>query len=164
MSTRCFIAKENSDGSFRAAYSHWDGYPSCNGKILLDHYSDHQKLDALLDEGSISILRKEIGEKHDFDAPLKLAVATPAEVKYGQTTQEINEWTTFYGRDRGEENIDANSYNTVLKLVDSAKESWANYLYVFTKEGIWRYDYLLSDELPDSLDKMEELTLEACEA
>ena len=153
MSTRCFIAKENPNGSFRAVYAHFDGYPSCNGKILIDHYSDHQKLDALLDEGSISVLRGEVGEKHDFDGTYS------GRYERGKAPQEINEWTTFYGRDRGEENIDATWYETILELVDSSKESWANYIYIFTKEGIWRYDYLYP-----RLDKMEELTLEACEA
>ena len=68
MSTRSFIVKENSDGNLRAVYAHWDGYPACNGRILLEHYSNSKKLEALLDEGDISALRKNVGERHDFSS------------------------------------------------------------------------------------------------
>jgi hypothetical protein len=119
MSTRSMIARRYEDGSFRAVYAHWDGYPEHNGRILLSHYSDVNKLNALLDEGDISILRETVGDKHNFD-------------DFGQEAPaNKNEWTTFYGRDRGEEGCEACTFETLDELMYSAKERWSIYVYVF---------------------------------
>ncbi len=32
-----------SDGIIKSIYCHWDGYPSNNGKILLEHYNSQEK-------------------------------------------------------------------------------------------------------------------------
>lgn len=121
MSTRSMIARRYEDGSFRAVYAHWDGYPEHNGLILLSHYSDVNKLNALLDEGDISSLRETVGEKHEF----------------GDERATENEWTTFYGRDRGEENIEACTLETLDELIATAKERWSEFLYVF--DGSWSF-------------------------
>ena len=71
MSTRSRIAKLNDDGSIRVIYCHSDGYLSYNGRILLEHYTDPAKVDALLDLGDISSLGEEIGEQHPFDPDYK---------------------------------------------------------------------------------------------
>ena len=42
------IAMRYPDGHVKAVYAHWDGYPSHNGKILLEHYSNPWLLDCLL--------------------------------------------------------------------------------------------------------------------
>jgi len=70
MSTNSNIAKKNSDGTITSIYCHWDGYPSNNGRILLDHYNNESKIDELLSLGSISSLAKNvkpIGKTHSFD-------------------------------------------------------------------------------------------------
>ena len=121
MSTRSMIARRYEDGSFRAVYAHWDGYPEHNGRILLSHYSDMNKLNALLDEGDISILRETVGDKHNFDDFLQ-GQESPA---------NKNEWTTFYGRDRGEEGCEASTFDTLDELITAAKERWSIYVYVF---------------------------------
>lgn len=66
-------------------YCHWDGYPSHNGKLLLENYNTPEKVDALINMGSISILDKsmEAPEGHTFDTP-------------------VDGYTIFYHRDRGE--------------------------------------------------------------
>ena len=69
MATRSRIAIENEDGTVDSIYCHWDGYPSHNGKILKEHYSDRAKLKQLIELGSISSLGSKIeptGE-HTFD-------------------------------------------------------------------------------------------------
>jgi len=123
MSTRSMIARRYEDGSFRAVYAHWDGYPEHNGRVLLSHYSNVDKLNSLLDEGDISVLRETVGEKHDFGETPGLA--------------NKNEWTTFYGRDRGEEGIEACTFETLDELTTAAKERWAVYVYVF--DGSWLF-------------------------
>lgn len=70
MATRSTISiKEN--GKIRSIYSHWDGYPSNNGAILLEHYATTDKVNELINLGSISSLRPKINpnpnEVHDFE-------------------------------------------------------------------------------------------------
>lgn len=66
MGTRSMIGI--SDGSeVKAIYCHWDGYLSHNGRILLEHYQDKDKVEKLIALGDISSLGNEIGEKVDFD-------------------------------------------------------------------------------------------------
>lgn len=60
MATRSRIGTLNKDGSIRYVYCHWDGYPSWNGKVLLDKYSTQEKVDELLDMGDISQLEESI--------------------------------------------------------------------------------------------------------
>ena len=69
MSTRSFICKEQTDGSYYGIYCHSDGYLTYNGAMLLDHYSDAQKVDELLSFGDMSILREKI--KSDLPSILK---------------------------------------------------------------------------------------------
>ena len=56
MGTRSYIGIERDDGSVTYIYCHWDGYPSHNGAVLLEHYSDAERLDRLLALGDISSL------------------------------------------------------------------------------------------------------------
>lgn len=56
MSTRSNIAIKNADGSVTSIYCHWDGYPTNNGRILLEHYKDEGKVRQLVALGSISSL------------------------------------------------------------------------------------------------------------
>lgn len=102
MATRSTIALEFADGTVGQVYAHWDGYLSHNGKILLENYSDPFKLQKLIDLGGLSTLGPDIGEAHSFDNPFN----------YG--TKEWENWSqakkkvcTFYGRDRGETEMEA---------------------------------------------------------
>ena len=99
MGTRSTIALEYADGTVGQVYCHWDGYLENNGMILYKHYSDPFKLRELLDLGDISSLGPEVGEKHafsQFDLPKDDVEAYKALTK---------NWTTFYGRDRGEDTV-----------------------------------------------------------
>lgn len=59
----------------KSIYCHWDGYPSHNGKILLEFYNTDEKVNELLSLGNISSLREKLkpedGQEHDFDNPAK---------------------------------------------------------------------------------------------
>jgi|TARA_A200000159_G_scaffold159658_1_gene178589 hypothetical protein len=87
MATRSNIAYQTPEGKIRSIYSHWDGYPECNGKILVDNYKSIEKIKALIELGSVSALGAQIGQQQDFD---------------DRSTQK-KEWTLAYHRDRGEE-------------------------------------------------------------
>ena len=90
MGTRSTIAIEQPDGKIQWVYCHWDGYPEHNGKILMEHYSDPEVLQRLINEGAMSTLNVEIGYQHPFDT-------------YKTEYEELcKNWCTFYHRDRGE--------------------------------------------------------------
>jgi hypothetical protein len=109
MSTNSMIAIRNLNGTVRAIYCHWDGYPEHNGKILVNHYSDVNRVNALLDLGDISFLGPELGEKHDFDSPDRTVV-------------------TAYGRDREEDDTEAREYEDLVTAVKRAGQEY-NYLF-----------------------------------
>ncbi|MBL8048106.1 MAG: hypothetical protein JNJ45_05440 [Chthonomonas sp.] len=114
MSTRSFIGRKV-DFGFEAIYCHFDGYLAGVGTTLLKHYTTDEKVKQLLELGDISSLGSEIGEKHDFD----------------NKTEETANWTRAYHRDRGEEFRSRISFNTLKEFVDCAKESWAEYIYLW---------------------------------
>jgi hypothetical protein len=53
MSTRATIACADSDGSFHAAYLHFDGYPEHAGVILNQRYNSIEKASALVAGGEL---------------------------------------------------------------------------------------------------------------
>jgi hypothetical protein len=122
MATRSAIAIENEDGSVTAIYCHWDGYLSNNGRILLEHYSDRNKVQELIKLGDISSLREEIyppkDKLHSYDNPLE-------------------DVTIAYHRDRGEPFNNYKFKNASLYAKNQKID--AEYLYLFNKENKWLY-------------------------
>lgn len=125
MGTRSAIGIKNSDGSVTAIYCHWDGYPSHNGRILQDHYSDLGKVYELLALGDLSSLAEEIGSKHPFET-----YDIPEKVREAWKT-----WCTAYGRDRGETGIESRDF---VSLADYFNRfgGGAEYFYLFDN-GVW---------------------------
>lgn len=121
MATRALIAKYLGDDQVKYIYSHWDGYPSHVGRILFGHYNTEEKLDALLEQGDVSILAEEIGEKHPF----------------GDAVEGV---CTFYGRDRDEKNVEAKVFVAPdeKNFRERADECGAEYVYLF-RENEWHY-------------------------
>ena len=130
MGTRSTIALEFADGTVQTVYCHWDGYLDNNGKILKEHYSNPFKLRDLINLGDISSLGPELGEKHDFDCPFKYT-----DPKFREWQKERNKVTTFYGRDRGETNIDAEEYEDYSDYVEI--HGYQEYDYILRSNGKW---------------------------
>ena len=59
MATRSLIAFDNGF-IISSIYCHWDGYLENNGKILLESYTDIEKVEDLMDLGDISSLGSEL--------------------------------------------------------------------------------------------------------
>ena len=119
MGTRSAIAMKTEDG-IRSIYCHWDGYVDHNGRILKEFYSTDDKVQALLDLGDLSSLRQEIGEPHTFDRH--------------QAEPELDmfdNWCLAYGRDRGETDVDAKTFDDVKTWVESMASSWCEYFYLW---------------------------------
>ena len=66
MSTRSRIGVYD-DQVVHWIYCHFDGYPEGVGETLLLHYTELEKIEKLMELGSLSILDRNIGEKIDFD-------------------------------------------------------------------------------------------------
>ena len=129
MATRSKIAIENADGTVSAIYCHWDGYPQHNGMMLAEHYTNREKVQQLIDLGSISSLREYVfpeGE-HSFERPESAT-------------------TIAYHRDRGEDLV-IEQYSSVDEYLKGDLEEYG---YLFTADDEWIWvdgDYPPSDRV-----------------
>lgn len=114
MATRSTIAIELEDGKVKQVYCHWDGYLDNNGQILLNNY-DRNKTEQLIALGDISSLEEEVGEKHSFD--------------------ERGVGTTFYGRDRGEEDTGYKLFHDFDHYRND--HQYEEYEYILRKDDKW---------------------------
>lgn len=134
MATRSTIAIEYLDGTVRQVYCHWDGYLENNGKILEKYFSNPNKLNQIMDLGDLSVLGSNIGTKHNFDL-------------------EMHDMCKFYGRDRGENNIEAKRFANFEDYKDNARFEEFNYILRFVNgNSIWFVSHY------DSGNKFESLT------
>ena len=118
MATRSRIGMEMADGSVKSIYCHWDGYVSHNGAILVEHYTDPKKVEALIELGAISSLNENVKPEngdHSFNSPQEGV-------------------TVAYHRDRGEKKIPPRIDSSVSDFFNSDIEEYG---YLFTQEGEW---------------------------
>ena len=131
MSTRARVGIKNEDGTIRSIYTHWDGYPSNNGKILVKSYDTPAKINKLMDFGDCSVL----------DHTLVFEGVDPV-------THE-SKGCEFYKRDRGETGTDAIIHSGYDDFKDYAEE----WVYLF-KDGKWYamgWDIKVLTELKDEI-------------
>jgi hypothetical protein len=122
MATRSTIALEFADGTIGQVYCHWDGYLVHNGKILLENYSNPFVLRDLIDLGSLSSLRPQIGTKHAFSHYDVEGMALDEFYKlYGNMC-------TFYGRDRGEGQSDARYFKDYADFKANCQQEEYDYI------------------------------------
>ena len=113
------------NGKIKAVYCHWDGYLEAAGKTLLENY-DQELAEKLVALGAISILGADIGTKHPFEI---YNLPESDRMRY-------KNMCTFYGRDRGEEDIDAATFDTAEDFLDAySGEFW----YLLGTDGEWYY-------------------------
>ena len=130
MATRSTIALEFADGTIGQVYAHWDGYLSHNGRILVESYSDPFKLRELIDLGGVSTLGSEIGVQHPFEAPGRYGDA-----EYVAYKEKYGKMTKFYGRDRGETEMEATYFKDFADYVDN--HQCEEYEYILRTDGNW---------------------------
>ena len=118
MATRSTIALEFADGTIGQVYCHWDGYMAHNGKMLQEYYSNPFILRDLIDLGSLSSLRPQIGTKH----PFSMFEANMTQDEFANLYRDM---CTFYERDRGERSADATYFKDYEHfLVDGQAEEY----------------------------------------
>jgi hypothetical protein len=120
MATRSTIAVEHQDGTVSSIYCHWDGYPSWNGKILLENYNNIDAVEQLVALGAISVL----GERLE---------PTPEEAEEHTYDHAVKGVTVFYHRDR-DEDLDVDTFEN-LEDYSRGNDS-QGYDYIFS-EGQW---------------------------
>ena len=118
MATRSTISLEFADGTIGQVYCHWDGYLAHNGEMLQEYYSNPFVLRDLIDLGSLSSLRPQIGTKH----PFSMYEAKMTQDEYANLYRDM---CSFYERDRGERSADATYFKDYLHfLVDGQEEEY----------------------------------------
>ena len=135
MATRSTIALLRDNGTVAKVYCHWDGYLENNGELLVKHYDTPEKIEALLAHGDISSLGKVIGEKHPFETDARDKLAGELLMELLERARQ-EEWTTFYGRDRGETGTEAKVYKDLGDYEANAQFEEFNYCFIF---GTWYY-------------------------
>ena len=127
MGTRSRIGIDT-NGVIVSVYCHWDGYVAHNGAILQEHY-DLAKTEQLICLGDLSVLAKDIGEKHPFGA-------MEAEMSREEYDALYDNWCLFYGRDRGEKGTEFQTAKSFNQFLDQCEGCGAEYYYVL-KNGEW---------------------------
>lgn len=93
MGTRSNIGMKQEDGTIKAIYCHWDGYPEHVGATLAKYYKTPEMVEALLNLGDISSLASTLEET------ARNAFATTSERGLPVNVPEIHaneeEWMEF---------------------------------------------------------------------
>ena len=111
MSTRSSITVKCRDGKFRSIYCYFNGYLSHHWPLLIEYYNNQDIAEELVNLGDMSSLDKSIEcpEGHSFD-------------------NRVDGYSVFYGRDRGEENIDCLVKDSYRECFDKNNQAY-NYLW-----------------------------------
>ena len=118
MGTRSAIGYKMDTSKVRAKYCHWDGYVENNGKILEDNYQEARKVAQLVEMGDQSTLAAELAD------------------------------CVFYGRDKGETDVDAQTFDDVTEFVEYYKDSDCEFFYLLTRNGWIVSDGTMSNGTP----------------
>lgn len=110
MGTPANIVALHSSGRWGVSYINYDGYVEGVGMTLFEFYADQNRVDALLELGHLSSLGQTLDPKH----------------------------TESYARDRDEEDVDTDYYDTYAQALAEAHDHPGQYLYAW--EGhYWHY-------------------------
>ena len=141
MATRSIIGKRNENGTITVIYCHYDGYPDHHGPILLGYYNTPEKIVRLLELGNLSCLDIEIGEKNKFEG-------------YDFTN---NNWCLAYGRDKGEDNTEANHFDSISDMI--LNYQYIDYFYIF-EDNMWKFiDNNNTDEIVSLIDVLAKYSI-----
>ena len=136
MSTRSAIGYFTPEKTVRAVYCHWDGYPSNNGRILMEHYTHEDKILTLVALGDISSLGQNIGFKKDRPAGNRLRTET-----------------YFFERDLGETDVDYVEFDDVQAYVEYMKDVNVEFVYLWNGSD-WLVHDVNRQAWPGSVDTL----------
>jgi len=136
MGTRSRIAVMHGDNC-KSVYCHWDGYLEYNGSILQKHY-DSAKANNLVALGDLSSLKPEIGIQHAFGYHGTEISAEDYEKQFGNMC-------TFYGRDRGEKNVEFQTDTDFDAFIERVQGCCAEWYYIM-RDGVWYVGNIYSSD------------------
>ena len=115
MSTNSNVVILYPDKTVKVIYVHWDGNPDFVGKVLQEYYPTYKRVKRLIELGDISVLRPNFSKPptHSFDKP-------------------IENYTVFYGRDRGDEGCEARHYASLDEYLSTIWDSSIEYTYIYS--------------------------------
>lgn len=156
--TISIVSERTENGKGKTIYTHWDSYPSHNGRILLEHYQDPKKIKALIKLGDISVLAENVepqekGVTRQWDREKGEYVLIEAAKEHSFDTPHDGV-VVAYGRDRGEKNVNATSFKGATPNDNTAQEF--DYLFV-ENENQW---YVRNNHVPKP--KFVKLTQKMC--
>ena len=93
MGTRSNIGKMQDDGTIKAIYCHWDGYPEGVGAILAEHYQELDKVEELLSLGDFSSIKENISEIESYASRGE----SGTEARTFNNLEEWKEWASDCG-------------------------------------------------------------------
>jgi hypothetical protein len=124
MATRSAIGYQLPSGRIKAVYCHWDGYPSHQVPILIEHYNTISKVRDLIKPGGMSSLRtKETWERIGEDA---------------------RDPQPLYYHERGEKDVGPKIAKSIEDSTKFWNDVWCEHLYVFVPDVGWTH-YEISD-------------------
>jgi hypothetical protein len=121
MATRARIGIQLPDGSIRAAYQHWDGYPGGLGYKLIDCWTNPEKVQKAIELGNASHWGMIIGDEIDFDD------------RHNEMHDVQN---IYYGRDRGEKDQGAHTYKNESEYLQEGFRSGEEFIYLMKNTGV----------------------------
>ena len=135
-STISIVDKKTKTGKGRQIYCHWDGYKENNGAILLQHYNNAEKINELIDLGSISSLRpnikpSKIGTLRTWNGNEYVETETSMPHTFDSPHENV---VIAYMRDRGETEQEAKHFVGGKPNKEYSEEY--DYLFV-VEEGQW---------------------------
>ena len=119
MATRARIGFEAKDGTIVSSYHHYDGYPAGLGYNLIKNYSDADKFREAVALG---------------DASFWGTTPYPTDSTHSFSTPQEGV-SVYYGRDRGEENVDATTFRDFAHFADDYALCGEEYAYVLRLDG-----------------------------
>jgi len=136
-STISIVDKKAKNGQGRQIYCHWDGYPENNGKILLEHYQDANKINELIDLGNISSLAENIhpkttGTKREYKDGVGY-VSVETEIPHSLDNKHEGVVAAYF-RDRGDDGQEAKKFIGARPSREFSEEF--DYLFV-VEESQW---------------------------
>jgi len=145
MATRSAIGIKLADTVIMAVYCHWDGYLQGVGQTLVESYNTEENILDLLVLGDISSLGKVIGQKRPF---------SPFEGER-EAYEEANakDWSTFYGRDRGEFDATARIFKSEADFLEEYYNRGAEYCYLF-QNNQWTFASYDDTEFSDVVSEL----------
>ena len=66
---KCLVIHRRNDGVYHYAYSMCNGTPDITGKVLADHYQDEEKIENLLDLGTLYKIRRNLNPDPNSRTP-----------------------------------------------------------------------------------------------